>query len=51
GLNLKAQEEFMPIGAGCKVCPRGNCPQRAFPPSGEPLVVDENRRGFSPYAS
>lgn len=49
GLNLKASEEFMPIGAGCKVCPRGNCPQRAFPPSGSALVVDENRRGFAPY--
>ena len=50
-LNLKAQEDFMPIGAGCKVCPRANCPQRAFPLSGGTLVVDENRRGFSPYTN
>ncbi|GBG03725.1 XRE family transcriptional regulator [Azospira sp. I13] len=51
GLNLKRSEGFTPIGAGCKVCPRNNCPQRAFPPTGNPLLVDENRRGFSPYAS
>ena len=51
GLNLKALEEFMPIGAGCKVCPRSNCPQRAFPPSGGTLTIDENRRGFAPYTS
>lgn len=50
GLDLKASEGFIPIGAGCKVCPRNNCPQRAFPLAGGSLVVDENRRSFSPYA-
>lgn len=50
GLNLKAPEGFTPIGAGCKVCPRKNCPQRAFPQAGGTLSVDENHRGFAPYA-
>lgn len=40
-----------PIGAGCKVCERETCPQRAFPALGRPLVVDENETGFAPYAA
>jgi predicted transcriptional regulator/transcriptional regulator with XRE-family HTH domain len=51
GLDLKASEGFVPIGAGCKVCARGNCPQRAFPQAGSHLLVDENQRGFAPYRS
>ncbi|MBW7902485.1 MAG: DUF2083 domain-containing protein [Rhodocyclaceae bacterium] len=50
GLDLKASERFIPIGAGCKVCPRDNCPQRAFPQAGGAPAVDENSRSFSPYA-
>lgn len=50
GLDLKLPERFIPIGVGCKVCPRGSCPQRAFPQVGGNLVVDENRRAFAPYA-
>lgn len=50
GLDLKAIDNFTPIGSACKVCPRAHCPQRAFPPSGNALVIDENRRHFSPYA-
>ena len=50
GLDLKASEGFIPIGAGCKVCPRNNCPQRAFPQAGGNLSLDENRRTFAPYA-
>ena len=49
GLNLKEKDGFTPIGAGCKVCPRTNCPQRAFPAAGRALVVDENQSRFSPY--
>ncbi|MQY51529.1 short-chain fatty acyl-CoA regulator family protein [Rhodocyclus gracilis] len=49
GLNLGDSESYTPIGAGCKVCPREVCPQRAFPAVGGALVVDENRRRFAPY--
>ncbi|MDR0673371.1 MAG: short-chain fatty acyl-CoA regulator family protein [Zoogloeaceae bacterium] len=48
-LNLKDSENFTPIGAGCKLCPRENCLQRAFPPIGASLEIDENTRPFAPY--
>ncbi len=38
-----------PIGAGCRVCERDNCPQRAFPASGRALDLDEHRSTVSPY--
>lgn len=37
------------IGMGCKVCERLDCPQRAVPPLGRRLAVDENRTTFVPY--
>jgi hypothetical protein len=44
-LNLSAT----PIGAGCRVCERDNCPQRAFPALGRALDLDEHRSTVSPY--
>ncbi len=38
-----------PIGAGCRVCERDNCPQRAFPALGHALDIDEHRSTVSPY--
>lgn len=49
GLDLSDSETAVPIGAGCKVCERPNCPQRAFPPIGSRTAVDENERRFTPY--
>ncbi|SMB31539.1 conserved protein of unknown function [Sterolibacterium denitrificans] len=49
GLDLKDKSGFTPIGAGCKVCPRAHCPQRAFPAVGSTLIVDENQSRFTPY--
>ena len=40
-----------PIGMGCKVCERPDCPQRAFPPVGRALRIDEARSRFAPYAT
>jgi predicted transcriptional regulator/plasmid maintenance system antidote protein VapI len=51
GLNLTDPDAATPIGAGCKVCDRADCAQRAFPPLGRTLQIDENQRGFAPYAS
>ncbi|MDR1889222.1 MAG: short-chain fatty acyl-CoA regulator family protein [Zoogloeaceae bacterium] len=48
-LNLKDSESFTPIGSGCKLCPRENCPQRAFPNIGASLAIDENSSRFTPY--
>lgn len=49
GLDLNDSESATPIGAGCKVCERPACPQRAFPPIGKPLAVDPNRSSLTPY--
>ncbi len=38
-----------PIGAGCRVCERDTCPQRAFPALGRALDIDEHRSTVSPY--
>lgn len=51
GHNLIDPAAATPIGAGCKVCDRAECAQRAFPPVGSTLQIDENQRGFAPYAS
>lgn len=51
GVNLIDPDAATLIGAGCKVCDRADCAQRAFPPLGRTLQIDENQRGFAPYAS
>ncbi len=51
GVNLTDPYAATQIGAGCKVCDRADCAQRAFPPLGRTLQIDENQRGFAPYAS
>jgi predicted transcriptional regulator/transcriptional regulator with XRE-family HTH domain len=48
GLDLSG-EIATPIGAGCRVCERDNCPQRAFPALGRALDLDEHRSTVSPY--
>ncbi|MDT5239054.1 MAG: family transcriptional regulator, fatty acid utilization regulator [Mycobacterium sp.] len=48
GLDLSG-EISTPIGAGCRVCERDNCPQRAFPALGRALDLDEHRSTVSPY--
>jgi XRE family transcriptional regulator, fatty acid utilization regulator len=51
GLNVHDPESATPIGMGCKVCERADCPQRAFPPLGRPLMIDEKQSLFAPYAA
>lgn len=48
GLDLSGNVST-PIGAGCRVCERDNCPQRAFPALGRSLDIDEHRSTVSPY--
>jgi len=38
-----------PIGIGCRICPRPDCDQRAFPPAGTTLAIDPDRRAVVPY--
>lgn len=50
GLDLGDPDSATPIGAGCKVCDRQDCSQRAFPALGRRLQIDENLRPREPYA-
>lgn len=49
GLDLTDVEAATPIGVGCRLCERPNCPQRAFPPINAELRIDEHRSSLSPY--
>ncbi|MFZ2529548.1 MAG: short-chain fatty acyl-CoA regulator family protein [Rhodococcus sp. (in: high G+C Gram-positive bacteria)] len=49
GLNLDDPGTTVPIGAGCKVCDRADCAQRAFPQAGRALDIDEYRAPAVPY--
>lgn len=49
GIDLTDSEAIVPIGAGCKICDRPACPQRAFPYLGHPVHVDPNASTDLPY--
>jgi XRE family transcriptional regulator, fatty acid utilization regulator len=49
GLDLDNAAAATPIGMGCRVCERLECPQRAVPPLGWQLEFDENSSTFVPY--
>ncbi len=49
GLEIGPQAQVTPIGAGCRVCERVSCAQRAFPALGATLQIDEHRSTISPY--
>ncbi|RSO41596.1 Cro/Cl family transcriptional regulator [Streptomyces sp. WAC 06725] len=49
GLDLDNAAAATPIGMGCRVCERLECPQRSVPPLGRALAIDENRSTFVPY--
>lgn len=49
GIDLADPEAAVPIGAGCKICDRSACPQRAFPYLGRPVVVDRHTSTDLPY--
>ncbi|KAB0266405.1 helix-turn-helix domain-containing protein [Microvirga brassicacearum] len=48
GFDLTAPDPT-PIGINCRLCERVACPQRAAPPLMHPLIVDEMKRGVSPF--
>ncbi|CAN5658556.1 propionyl-CoA assimilation transcriptional regulator PccR [soil metagenome] len=39
----------IPIGISCRLCPRDDCDQRAFPPADRDIAVDPDIRGKVPY--
>jgi XRE family transcriptional regulator, fatty acid utilization regulator len=50
GIALDDPTTAVPIGAGCKICNRPACPQRAFPYLGGRVIVDENTGSGLPYS-
>ncbi len=49
GIDLGAARAATRIGLSCRICPRDDCDQRAFPPSDRAIRVDPDRRGIVPY--
>ena len=49
GLDLASERAATRIGVSCRLCPRGDCDQRAFPPSDRAISVDPDNRGVVPY--
>jgi XRE family transcriptional regulator, fatty acid utilization regulator len=50
GLDLVSPQAATRIGVSCRICPRSDCDQRAFPPSDRQILVDPDRRAVVPYA-
>lgn len=48
-INIEHPSDVVPIGPGCRVCPRQDCLQRAFPPAGKAIVVDSNAESLVSY--
>ena len=49
GMDLQNKNLETPIGVSCRLCPRVDCQQRAFPPIDKDLKLDISYRGMSPY--
>lgn len=49
GLDLASGRAVTPIGVSCRICPRPDCEQRAYPPSGQTIAVDPLSRRIVPY--
>lgn len=48
-LDIANEQAATPIGISCRICPRLNCDQRAFPPVDRSLSVDPDVREVVPY--
>lgn len=49
GIDPEHPRDVVPIGPGCRVCPRADCAQRAFPPAGQVLVADDHSESLVSY--
>lgn len=48
--SLRTGGTATPIGTSCRICPRGDCDQRAFPPATGDIRIDPDVRAPVPYA-
>ncbi|WP_109806965.1 helix-turn-helix domain-containing protein [Sphingosinithalassobacter portus] len=46
---LSASGAATPIGTSCRICPRTDCDQRAFPPAASIIEIDPDVRDVVPY--
>lgn len=49
GMDLASPTTLARIGVSCRICPRADCDQRAFPPNDRAILVDPDSRGVVPY--
>lgn len=49
GYDLSDLSVAVPIGAGCRVCTRDNCAQRAFPAINKTISIDPHASNVAPY--
>ncbi len=49
GIDLANSARIVPIGVGCRICPRMECEQRAHPPANHRFKIDEHQRPESLY--
>lgn len=50
GIDLDSANQVVPVGVGCRICPRLQCGQRAHPPADHRFSLDDNIRPESLYA-
>lgn len=48
-LDIRSNTSATKIGTSCRICPRPDCDQRAYPPSDRHIEVDQTRRDVIPY--
>ncbi len=49
GIDIDDPQDVVPIGPGCRVCPRPDCVQRAFPPAGRDMLADSDAESLVPF--
>lgn len=49
GMDLSNTEQLVPIGVGCRICPRMACEQRAHPPANHRFQISDDERAESLY--
>ncbi|WP_027835761.1 helix-turn-helix domain-containing protein [Maritalea myrionectae] len=50
GMDLKDMSQVVPIGVGCRICPRLECGQRAHPPADHRFHLDSSQKLENLYA-
>ncbi len=50
GLSLNEPTNTARIGINCRICPRNDCPDRAFPALDKEVEIDHSSRGIVPFS-